>query len=186
MKNAVIESLESLRDSTVYYAGQLMFGYYAKMVIAAVATFFTEVLYGDVNVFGIYILFASADLVLGVLKSRVYGTFDPKYLFHWMRKFLTYMALVVITGLLCHAFFRTSGVIIYAVNWGLFCCCLTEAASIINNLRSLGCPIHPVLEKIMGVLRRRVAAHISVELNDPEVRRHVEAALNGKVPPCPK
>lgn len=193
MREDITAFFLGLRDSIAHYIGQLMFGTYTKAGVAAIATFFTDILYGDATVFGIYMALALADLFLGILKARVYGTFNTKYLLYWVRKVTTYMVLVLVVGLLCQSLFRASGYVFYAVNWMFFFCSLTEAASIVDNLRKLGCPIHPVIDKLMKVLRKKAAQHITSGLEDPDFCKQVEEALGKRerqggqeVPPCPK
>lgn len=177
MREDITAFFLGLRDSIAHYIGQLMFGTYTKAGVAVIATIFTDILYGDTAVFGIYMALALVDLLLGILKARVYGTFHAKYLLYWVRKVTTYMMLVLIAGLLCQSLFRASGFTFSAVNWLLFCCSLTEAASIVDNLRKLGCPIHPMIDKLMKVLRKKAAQHITSGLEDPEFRKQVEEAL---------
>ena len=99
----------------------------------------------------------------------------------------------IIAGLLCQSLFRASGFTFSVVNWLLFCCSLTEAASIVDNLHKLGCPIHPMIDKLMKVLRKKTAQHITSGLEDPEFRKQVEEALGERerqgcqeVTPCSK
>lgn len=166
-----------LRVWVTHYVEQLMTGASIKVFFASVLTFFTNVLYGDKVVFMIYLAFALLDLVLGVTKAIVYDSFNPKYLLYWVKKLGTHMLLILLLGLLCNAFFHTSGVTVSFVNWMLFICSTTELASIIWNLKSLGMPVPPVVDVFLKVLRKRASSHIAQCFGDDEMRQEIEKAL---------
>lgn len=149
----------TLWSSIVYYSVRLFSGFHIKALISMLLVFFTDVLYGDVLVFTIFFVLVSIDLVLGVLRAKLDGTYQFKFLLYWVRKVMTYLVLVLVFGLMCQALSRTAGVVFSAVDWLLFCCSITEVASIINNLRRLGCPVPAPVDIILSVMQGHAMKH---------------------------
>lgn len=170
-----------LPNSIMYYLDQLVSGAYFKMLAATIAVFFTEILHGNTTVFHIYMTLATIDLFLGICKSKTHNTYNPKYISHWIRKICTHLMVVFVLGMMCHSLFHTVGMTFSGVNWLLFCCTITEGASIVHNLRVLGCPTPPILDKIMLIIRKRAAFHIVGDVRDPHLLKEVEKVLG--VPP---
>lgn len=146
-------------DSVSHYSTRLFYGFEVKAAIAMLLTFFTQILYGDVFVFAIYFVLVAIDLVLGVLRSKLDGTYQFKYVLHWVRKVFTYLLIILVLGLVCQSLSRTTGLTLSAVNWLLFCCSITELTSIISNLRRLGCPVPKVVDSIMVLMHSHTIKH---------------------------
>lgn len=149
----------TLWSSIVYYSVRLFSGFHIKALISMLLVFFTDVLYGDVFVFTIFFVLVSIDLVLGVLRAKLDGTYQFKFLLYWVRKVMTYLVLVLVFGLMCQALSRTAGVVFSAVDWLLFCCSITEVTSIINNLRRLGCPVPVPVDIVLSVMQGHAMKH---------------------------
>lgn len=156
---------------------QLMFGGFIKAVIAAIGTFCVEILFGDVVIFGIFFLFAILDLILGITYAKVKGDYDPYVAFFWVRKALSYIIFAMFVGVLFYSWFRMSGVVVYATNFILFGCTVTEAASVFAKMKKLGMPVPPGMDYVMKLLRNNSAKHITSKINDPEMRAEIEKAL---------
>lgn len=155
-----LEEVKSIPAGAIHYLEQLMEGFALKAPFALFITFFTDFLFGDIVVLSIYMAFVFADLMLGIIRAAVYDTFSSRYLLYWTLKVSVNLLLVSVVGLLSHSLFRTSGLQFATVNWALFCCTFTEAASIIKNLRRLGCPVHPMFGRIMDGLRGLAASKL--------------------------
>ena len=149
----------TLWSSIVYYSVRLFSGFHIKALISMLLVFFTDVLYVDVFVFAIFFVLVSIDLVLGVLRAKLDGTYQFKFLLYWVRKVMTYLVLVLVFGLMCQALSRTAGVVFSAVDWLLFCCSITEVTSIINNLRRLGCPVPVPVDIVLSVMQGHAMKH---------------------------
>ena len=168
------------KNNIQYYLEQLMFGMGLKSIIAAVLLFFTEFLYGNTVVLSIYFVMVAIDLILGLTRACLYGAFQYKILLHWMYKVITHVFLVVVLGLLCTSMYHTTGLTFSIVNWLLFCCTITETVSIIYNLKRLGCPVPFFMDKVMVLLRKKAAKHITTVLDAPDLKQDIEDMLNGK------
>ena len=166
-----------VRSSVGYTLEQLMHGITLKTILATMLTFFTDTLYGNVTVLNIYLLVVFIDLFLGIVRAKIYGGFKPQYMFRWFRKLATHLFVVVLFGLLSSSMFHTMGITFSIVNWMLFCCTLTESASIVCHLQRLGCPIPIAIDKILSMLRKRAAQHLTSGINDPALRKEIEVAL---------
>lgn len=153
------EFFMTLWSSIVYYSVRLFSGFHVKALISMLLVFFTDVLYGDVFVFAIFFVLVSMDLVLGVLRAKLDGTYQFKFLLYWVRKVITYLVLVLVFGLMCQALSRTAGVVFSAVDWLLFCCSITEVTSIINNMRRLGCPVPVPVDMALSVMQGHAMKH---------------------------
>lgn len=161
------EVLGEIFEGASYYVEQIMYGFFVKAPLALIVTFFTDILFGDIVVLNIYLAFVFADLLLGLIRSVVYYSYSTKYLLSWVLKVCVSLFLVTMVGLLAQSLFRTSGLQFAATNWALFCCTLTESASLIKNLRRLGCPVHPIFLKLMALLRNLAASKMP---DNPEFR----------------
>lgn len=174
------QATDNIWVSVVYYMEQLMHGAWLKACIATIAAIFTNIMFGDVEVLGVYMAFALLDLVLGMLRAVVYGDFEFRYLWRFARKLATFAVVVTVIGFLAYAFFRVSGVLIYAVNWTLFFCTVVEAGSIISNLKLLGCPIPAVVDLFLSVIRKQAARNLAKYVDHPEMQAAFEEALSSK------
>lgn len=169
---------EEIRNRLTYNMDQLLEGAWLKSVIATAGVFFVEVLYGDLIVLNIYLLFLFLDLILGVVKSKVYGTYRVKEIGRWVGKLLTHLLVILLFGLVCNSLFTTSGFLIPTVNWLLFCLTITELASILDNLRKLGAPVPPIVYKFLKILRRQAAKKLSTYVEDPEMKEDLLRTLS--------
>lgn len=161
-----------------YYTEQLLYGAWAKALFAGVAVFFVEFLKGDIAVFNIYVIFIFFDLVLGITRAKMYGTYRPRLVCNWMKKVCTHLLIIFLFGLVCNSLFLTSGFVVPAVNWLLFCLTITECASILDHLRRMGLPIPPIIDATLQVLRRQASDKITLGIQDEGLRKQVEDALS--------
>lgn len=153
----------------LYHIDQLMTFAAMKAALAAVVSFFVEVLFGDVIVLHIFFGLCLLDLICGVIQSVVWATFQPKYLLSWVKKLFTHAFLILIFGLVAHAFFRTTDIIFPLVNWLLLFCSFTEVVSIISHMKDLGFPIPAFVTAIVASARKRAAVQLSVVTGDTSV-----------------
>lgn len=174
------ETLKGWWDSVVYYLEQIVTGAWVKAIAATITAFFLEYLHGDVSVLYIYIGFALVDIILGRFAAKRLGVYDTRKIKYWARKQSTHLFLLIMVGLLSHATLRTSGYDLAAVNWFLLFLTYVEAASIEDKLKILGWPVHPLIHKIFGAMRKKASRDFSVLLNDPDICDELERALSKK------
>lgn len=151
----ISEVLDDFEGSFLYYWEQLCAGFWMKAFIATLATFFTEVLFGDVVVISIYFALAAVDLCLGVVRAKLTDTYQSRFLLFWIRKMVSYGIITLVIGLFAQQLFRLTSVTIRMVNWSLFLCSITEVTSIVNNLRKMGMPVPGHVDKWVAAWRRK-------------------------------
>lgn len=171
-------TMMDVRNNIQYYLEQLMFGMGFKAIISAILLFFTDFLYGDTVVLGIYFAVVAIDLALGLARACLYGVFRYKILLHWVYKVFTHIFLVVLLGLVCHSMHNTVGLILPVVNWLLLCCTITETVSIIYNLKRLGCPVPAIVDKVLTVIRKNAARKIASAMDAPGLQGDIENILS--------
>lgn len=151
----ISDVLEDFEGSFLYYWEQLYAGFWMKAFIATLATFFTDVLFGDVVVISIYFTLSAVDLCLGVTRAKLTDTYQSRFLLFWIRKMVSYGIITLVLGLFAHQLFRLTSVTIQVVNWSLFFCSITEVTSIVNNLRKMGMPVPGHVDKWIAAWRRK-------------------------------
>lgn len=156
-----------------------MHGFSIKASIAALLTMFTEYTGGHHVILLLYLLFTALDLILGMAGAVVYGNFCCKKLNRWLRKVCTQLFVVVLFAALLKMLFYTASVEITLTNWLLFIFAIMDFASVMDKLVYLGAPVPPVVNVIVGSVRRRVSRQLSHVLHDEEVKEHIEKAMGG-------
>lgn len=155
----IFEVLDDFEGSFLYYWEQLCAGFWMKALIATtLATFFTEVLFGDVVVISIYFTLAAVDLCLGVVRAKLTDIYQSRFLLFWIRKMVSYGIITLVIGLFAQQLFRLTSVTIRMVNWSLFLCSITEVTSIVNNLRKMGMPVPGHVDRWVAAWRRKAEA----------------------------
>lgn len=175
--NESTDTFKNWRDSIVYYLDQVFAGAWIKAAAATVTAIFLDFLHGDPDVLCIYLGFSLLDLILGRFTAKRLGLYDARKIMYWVKKQFTHFFLLAIVGLISHATLRTSGISFAAINWFLLILIYVEAASIEDKISLLGWPVHPIIHKLFGAMRRKAAHDFSVLLDNPSVREEIEQAL---------
>lgn len=174
---------DSLSSSLRYYLERIVSGFWIKSMLALIVTFFLDVLFGDVAIINIYFFLTVTDLTLGIIKAKVANNFKVRLLGNWMRKLLAHCLFVVVIGLLFYQYYRASNNTVQIVNWLIILCSLTEASSIVHNMRILGLPIPADADAVLAFLRKHFKAKIHMdpdEMTDFSIRESAQEAKEGK------
>lgn len=156
-----------------------MHGFSIKATIAAGLTAFTEYTGGHHVVLLLYLLFTTLDLIFGMSAAVIYKQFCGRKLNRWLRKVCTQLFVVVLFAALLKMLFYTASVEITLTNWLLFIFAIMDFASVMDKLVYLGAPVPPVVQLMVGSVRRRVAHKVGELLHDEELKHHIEKAMEG-------
>lgn len=171
---------QTLHEFLMEYWERFMHGFSIKAIIAAGLTAFTEYTGGHHVVLLLYLLFTTLDLLLGMSAAVIYKQFCGKKLNRWLRKVCTQLFVVVLFAALLKMLFYTASVELTLTNWLLFIFSIMDFASVMDKLVYLGAPVPPVVQLMVGSVRKRVAHKVSELLHDEELEHHIEKALEGR------
>lgn len=138
-----------------------MYGFYLKAAVAALMTWFVDMLQGDTVVLLIYFIISCADFITGVAFSIVTRRFRTWRLWLWVWKVSIQCAVAVIIALLFHMLARTSGLNIPVINALLFMYSIVDCTHVIEKLVVMGVPVHPAIPVLLDLLRKRALSNVT-------------------------
>lgn len=162
---------------------QLLVDIHIKALVACAGTFYVHKLGGNILILQVWAIFMLVDLMTGIAAARRKGGYNPKRVGFWAYKAFGHLLLFLLCGLLARSFGELSGKVYAAMNWLIFCCIVTEAASILDNCGTAKVPIPAILPVGLKLFRRYTARRIANALGggeDPRILKEIEDALASK------
>ena len=163
---SVMESPKMIFLAMADYAGKTASGWNYKLPFGIAVSTYTQYFASDAYVFSVFVGVFFLDLIVGVGRSIVDGSFKLRRLSLWLVKLTTYGLCLGVVGVLNGAAEHSWGHLPFSLlDTVLVILIASEAVSIFENLHEMGCPVPPVLLQLANGIKTRAGRKLDALLD---------------------
>ena len=168
MVRSVLESPGLIWLAAANYADKAAAGWFYKLLASPPVIIYSTLFEGDGRILAAFYILFFIDLAAGLAAALKKRCFQFQRLSLWAVKFMTYSLCIGIAGLVNLALARSLGLPLLDVVLTILIA--SEALSIFENLRELGCPVPPVFLKLAAGVKSQAGKKLEARLEEEDDR----------------
>lgn len=155
----------------------------SSAIFATITTAALDYTGADKEALLLWIVFSTADCMLGIFRAVVWHDFDSHKLYRWTWKIGTQLAVIVLFVMMARLVHIASGKELLLTNWLLCFFAFFDFSACLDKLISLNCPVPQPLLKLLAFFRKIFSRRLADAVNATEEEtKMLEHALKPEAP----